>query len=94
MQQTGDAWNPRLQARQPRAMIQMPPPTNWDVIVQRQNDTAFGAPKTSIPSVAQKDVDTLGLRMQTNGLDHPGPRQREQLHEDIDVAHGAKPPLL
>jgi hypothetical protein len=42
-------------------MIQMPPPSKGYVIVQRQNDATFRATKSSIASVAKKDIDALGL---------------------------------
>ena len=73
VKQTGDSWNPRPQPSQPRAVIQMSPATNRRMIVQRQNDTAFGAPKPRIASMAKKDIDGLCLGIEVHKVDRPRP---------------------
>jgi hypothetical protein len=90
MKQTGDPRNPRLEPSQPRAVIQMPPPAQRDMIVQGQSGTAFGATESSFGSMAKKNLDAFGFSIKMDTVYHPRPLQRKQLHEDIDVTHGEK----
>ena len=58
------------------------------MIVQGQNDSAFGATEARIASMLKKDIDSVRFGIEVDSLDGPRPFQDEQLREQIDVAHG------
>ena len=85
---TGDPGRSGVQPGQAVAMIEVPPASGREVIIERGPGATFRTSEGGVASMCEPKIDLVLLRVESNVLDPPGVLESQESGEESDVTHG------